>query len=272
MSTKKKNPWWWVSQSLLKSLMAHYEGDLCGKLLERRHVHNIYDPPSDSMKLGHYFEFRATGALPKDGIKPEPEMTKTTGFTMAYKRAEAQADNFKNLCEVMGVKILKKGHTVKNTAGLIGDLDIVAHVKSPGKFKYWGENEDKNIVIDLKFSGTYDNRWEDYGFNAESLPYKRPMRVQSVHYHRLTGLPFYFWVFDAKSFDANKIFEITFNENGITNHEIEVATARKNMNTFLDLGFSTIPDFDVCKDCPLRSKCPDRAEAPIPKPIEFQER
>lgn len=73
-TTNKLKP---ISQTLIKDLRDYNNGDKCGNLMEHSHIKGLEIPPTDVMNLGAYFEFIATGALPKSGIKPEPVRLKT---------------------------------------------------------------------------------------------------------------------------------------------------------------------------------------------------
>lgn len=67
-----------VSQSLIKDIHFYQEGSLCGNILQHKWIKGKFMPPSDVMRLGHFFEYIATGALPKDGNKPEPDTLQKT--------------------------------------------------------------------------------------------------------------------------------------------------------------------------------------------------
>lgn len=66
-----------ISQSLIKHVNAFSNGDFCGLLLKHIWIDGGKMPASDAMKLGQYFEYKATGALTYHGEIPEPERNKT---------------------------------------------------------------------------------------------------------------------------------------------------------------------------------------------------
>ena len=98
-----------ISQSLMKEFRKYfyasrssekmYEGNNCGLLFKAKYIDKtLITPPSDSMAEGIYFEYIATGAIPRTGI-PEPERTMKGELTAAYKRAVEAAEFFKEIIE-----------------------------------------------------------------------------------------------------------------------------------------------------------------------------
>lgn len=67
-----------ISQSLIKDIIAYEKEQVCGNILKHKYIESKSMPCSDVMNQGHYFEYVATGALPKDGKVPQPEMLKTS--------------------------------------------------------------------------------------------------------------------------------------------------------------------------------------------------
>jgi len=64
-----------ISQSLIKDVENYYEGKECGHLVYRKYSEKLFDGGgSDVMAYGSFFEFIATGALPKSGEQPKPDM------------------------------------------------------------------------------------------------------------------------------------------------------------------------------------------------------
>ena len=65
-------------------------------------------PPSDAMKVGIYFEYLCTGALPKSGVIPEPEIaykgTNREKMAAPYERAQKSAEVFKHIMEHYKIK------------------------------------------------------------------------------------------------------------------------------------------------------------------------
>lgn len=73
-----------ISQSLMKSVREYLEGGSCGILLKEKYIKGrLFDDATKSMRLGTYFEYILTGALPKNGKKPEPEYMKSAIIAQA---------------------------------------------------------------------------------------------------------------------------------------------------------------------------------------------
>ncbi len=67
-----------ISQSLLKALLSYKNGDECGLIFKAKYIDSRFElfPPSDAMNLGAWFEYLATGAIPKNGAVPQPKTLK----------------------------------------------------------------------------------------------------------------------------------------------------------------------------------------------------
>lgn len=250
-----------ISQSLIKAYLEYCKGDLCGLQLEAIYIQNLFQIDSESMALGRYFEFIATGQRPKDGSTPTPLRTAKGHLTAEYKRAEDQAKRFKPFCEQMDIEILETGTYIQRD-GMEGTLDIIALVKFEG--------EKEKAVIDLKYSSKLYDRWDKYGWDINTLPEKDFHMIQARMYHHLSGLPFYFWVFSSSDDDSQFIrVKIDKNDRSIFNDLVEAI--RQGIEIESIQGFRPIPEYKRCKECPegLSSQCPFKASTPIIKQIYY---
>ena len=99
------------------------------------------------MDLGNYFEFMATGSLPRDGVKPEPKKsyvgTKKECISAPYQRANESAILYKQIKKEYNIEIVDIGLKLesKNKNGI---LDI------------WATMNGRPCIIDLKYSGVID--------------------------------------------------------------------------------------------------------------------
>lgn len=246
-----------ISQSLIKAYNDYLNGKICGLLFEKQYIlKEIESEPTDSMRLGHYFEFKATGALPRNGIEPIPERTQKGELTAAYKVAEKQAANFKKYCKALGIEIISYGKRIEkdNSEGLI---DIEASIKG------------ERVIIDLKFSGLMDDKWNELGWNLEALPYKEKIMIQAVHYSYLTEIPFYFWVFSSKNEDENKLIKVNIDPDVLKVHPSKIEDIRGLLEIDLDLGFKAYPELLRCKYCPLFSSCRSKTEIPTIEEVYY---
>jgi len=141
-----------ISQSLLKEIWSYAKKELCGLQFEAQYIKKIPFPSSPVQKLGLWFEYMCTGALPRDGKVPEPdrkkdrvEITKIKGkklknggrakdkvikktiqgeLTAPYERMKVQADRFKKTIKKYGIKILETQTELKfgNKKGVLDAL------------------------------------------------------------------------------------------------------------------------------------------------------
>lgn len=251
-----------VSQSLIKDLRSYHEGKQCGNIITEKYIKGNPLPSSGVMNLGAFFEYKATGALPKSGEVPEPETTKSGTLTAPYKRAEAQAENFKKLCSQMGVKITATQERAVNN-GMEGTCDILA--------EYNGEE----VVIDLKYSGLVNDEWSEFGwkglriFDSEHRGHQKQLehhQIQAIHYSYLFERPFYYWVFSsstgAEETGENYLMKMVIDENKINDHVSGAAHAQRDFNILANIGFQPYPEYNRCQNCPLFESCEDKVVVP----------
>ena len=99
-----------ISQSFLKNYNDYKGKKLCGLKFKAQHFDNLEFPTSLPMDLGNYFEYVATGCLPRNGIKPEPKIsyigTKREAMSTPYVRANESAELFKKIKEAYKIEIV----------------------------------------------------------------------------------------------------------------------------------------------------------------------
>ncbi len=81
----------------MKSLNKYLRREECGYKFVAKYVDGVSGTPSDAMDLGNWFEYVATGQLPRDGKVPHPKTLKSGKLAANYQRMEIQAQNFKDL-------------------------------------------------------------------------------------------------------------------------------------------------------------------------------
>lgn len=250
-----------ISQSLIKNYVDVVNGISCGLLFKAKYIDKdpeSQSPPSDAMKLGMFFEFLATGALPRDGVVPEPEMaykgTARERMAIDYERASQSAELFKHIIHHYKIKILQVGMTLE-TDKINGIVDIYA------------EWNGKKVFIDLKYSGLLYDKWNEMGWDLESLPMKDSLMVQGVHYKILAkeclgieDIPFYYFVFDSKNPKDAKIIKQTVDESRMQGHIVTVENViqRLSLETF-----NALPSLKRCSECPIAHKCPKKVDYPL---------
>lgn len=246
-----------ISQSMMKSYVDYLNGEECGLLFKAKYIDkNVETPPSASMKEGIYFEYLATGALPRTGIVPEPERTAKGEITTNYLRIQRAAKFFREIISHHKITILKVGYVI-STDDMTGITDI---------FALWNQ---KKCIIDLKWSGLLDDKWNELGWETESLPMKDSLMIQGVHYKLLAkealgieDIPFYYFVFNSKDETDMKIIHQNVDPDKFHFHKQNVLKMKAAIEKELSTGFKAYPDYRKCKDCPLNAKCNSKQSFP----------
>lgn len=246
-----------ISQSLMKDLQSYYMGQECGNLIKARYIDNLDIEGSEAMLLGQYFEYMATGQLPKNKQVPEPKTLKNGNLAVGYERAYASAMYCKTMFETMNIEILEKGLTLSH-GDLIGTFDLLAR---------W---DGKLCVIDLKYSGLLDNKWDERGWDFDMLSQKDKLMIQSVHYkiiaenHYNEEVDFYFFLFSSTNPNDVRIAKIVIDPMREMKHIEDVKRAKTLWERFLGTqNLKNYPTLAKCSDCPLKDECKDRTLLPI---------
>lgn len=157
-----------ITQSMIKKRL-EYEAGGCGTQISAYFNDLITFEPSEAMKLGIYFEYLVTGALPRSGQVPVPGMTQKKELTAAYQYASDQAERVKTYIKRMGIKVLAFGQWVDD-GELGGTIDMLVESRITGK-----------AVIDLKYSGRVDDKWSEHGWTFSPVQ-KAYHKIQATHY------------------------------------------------------------------------------------------
>ena len=167
-----------ITQSFIKAFQEYLNGQECGLILKAKYVDGIDFPSTDAQNLGQWFEYICTGAKTKHGRIPEPEYLKD-GKTLAakYRLMESHKATFERILAAYQIKILEVGKTL-SYEGYEGTIDIIAEMLG------------EKVFIDLKTTAHINNKWEDYGWDIDTLDTKEKLMVQAVHY-KLLGWKIY---------------------------------------------------------------------------------
>jgi hypothetical protein len=253
-----------ISQSMMKSYVDYLNEKECGLLFKGKYIDkNVESVASGAMKEGIYFEYLATGALPRTNEIPKPELTSKGALTTAYERIPQAAELFKRIIKHYKIKILKVGYTL-STDEMTGIMDV------------WGEWDGDKVIIDLKYSGLLDDKWNEMGWETESLNMKDSLMIQGVHYKLLVqealgieNVPFYYFIFNSKDATDIKIIRQNVDPDKFYFHKQNVIKMRSSILREMETGFKAYPDYRKCKDCPLFATCPSRAEIPLITDIHY---
>lgn len=250
---------------MMKSYVDYLNEKECGLVFKAKFIDKNYESiPSAAMKEGIYFEYLATGALPRNNEVPKPETTTKGALTTAYERIPKAADLFKRIIKHYGIKILKIGYTV-STDEMTGIIDI------------WADWSGQKVIIDLKYSGLLDDKWNEMGWDTESLNMKDSLMIQGVHYKLLVqeslgieNVPFYYFVFNSKDATDMKIIRQNVDPDKFYFHKQNVLKMRTAIiHEMENGGFKAYPDYRKCKDCPLFETCTERAEFPLITDVHY---
>jgi hypothetical protein len=254
-----------LSQSLVKSLYKYKMKQECGLRIHASYIDGINFPSTDAQELGNYFEFMATGQLPRDNHTPTPKILKNGNYSLEYERMNKQVENFKNVMKRMNFEIEKTGFKFTNPE-YDGIADIIAldkNIKTKVKNK-------QRVIIDTKTSALINDKWSPYGWAEESIEEKWDLTIQAIHYKMLAryewgveDVPFYFFVFSTKNDWEYKIYKINVDEDTMNQHYINL----KNIKVYLDdilkgNGFQANPTYALCRECPLQITCKSFMDTP----------
>jgi hypothetical protein len=272
MKTKIHN----VSQSLIKTLFDYLNKKECGLAFKAKFIDGQLFPSSDVQKLGQWFEYICTGALPKDGKIPEPVRLKSGEYAAAYERMDIQAKHFHAAMKHYGFKIIKCG--VKITAkGMEGTVDVIAkatrdiEIINPESGVVEVVIKARQIVfIDIKSSGLLNDKWNEMGWETESLPSKEKLMIQPVHYKMLgqmkykTDIPFFFFIHSNTNEVDRKIIHVNVDPSKIDEHMLVVDKVKRMLKPLSKPGaqLEAYPEVKRCLDCPLSNTCPSKIEVP----------
>ncbi|HWY09994.1 MAG TPA: hypothetical protein VN026_01655 [Bacteroidia bacterium] len=153
-----------ISQSLLKGLLEYRGGESCGLVFKAKYIDGRYDlfPPSDVQNVGAWFEYKATGSIPKNGAIPEPvylsrkkDVSGNPELGADYRLMEKHVAHFKRTMDTYGFKILEVGKDIKARYHIDDDVrQGIVHKLS--KLYPDIENVMDNLVVTL--TGTEDIR------------------------------------------------------------------------------------------------------------------
>lgn len=258
-----------ISQSFLKEFAEYKSGNTCGLQVKAKYIDGIEFPSSDAMELGNFFEYMATGSLPRNGHTPEPKIIykgkSNESISSDYQRAIDSAELFKKTIKHYAIEIIDIGR-VCTQDGMTGIMDIVAK---------WN---DRICIIDTKYSGLINDKWSDYGWNLDMLPEKHNLMLQPVQYKILLSkelgcepedIDFYFFVFSSKEVMDVKIIKVNVDELTIANHLTTVEWVKTELQQPLDKLFKAKPELKRCFECPLKDNCKFKVEVPYINEIVY---
>jgi hypothetical protein len=251
-----------ISQSFLKEFAEYKSGNTCGLQVKAKYIDGIKFPSSDLMEYGNAFEYLATGSIPRDGHIPQIEKvykgTARESVSTQYQKIIESAELFNKIIKHYEIEIIDTGRVVTQD-GMTGIMDIVA--------KY----NNKICIIDTKYSGLIDDKWNELGWNLDMLPEKHNLMLQPVQYKILLSkelecepedIDFYFFIFSSKEVMDVKIIKVNVDELTIANHLTTVEWVKAELEKPIDKVFKAKPQLKRCFECPIKDNCKFKVEVP----------
>jgi hypothetical protein len=251
-----------ISQSFLKEFAKYKSGDTCGLQVKAKYIDGVKFPSSDLMEYGNAFEYLATGSIPRDGHIPQIEKvykgTARESVSTQYQKIIESAELFNKIIKHYQIEIIDTGRVVTQD-GMTGIMDIVA--------KY----NNRICIIDTKYSGLIDDKWNELGWNLDMLPEKHNLMLQPVQYKILLSkelecepedIDFYFFIFSSKEVMDVKIIKVNVDELTIANHLTTVEWVKAELEKPIDKVFKAKPQLKRCFECPIKDNCKFKVEVP----------
>ncbi len=262
----------YINQSLVKDLIKYQNDELCGLVFHNKWILQQFGGGSKANDLGHYFEYLCTGALAKgESEAPIPETTKSGELTADFKTAKKQAEYFHSLLPKYGLKLLDAGNKIIADDTWIGTLDIEAKwdaIFENENLNFDTNNKDHIVIIDLKYSGLLNDKWNEFGWHDETLGRKQGTMLQAKHYKFLYwkkygfNPPFFFFVFDSKQVGKAKIINVEIDTYELELHEEFLQKAKRYFEINLESGFQPKPSYDLCISCKYQHLCSFKIDKP----------
>lgn len=251
-----------ISQSFLKEFAKYKNGEVCGLQTKAKYIDGIRFPSSEAMEYGNFFEYMATGSIPRDGHIPKAKIVYagTTKGKVAdqYQRAIDSAEFFKKIIQAYEIEIIEIGK-VCTQDGMTGIFDIVAK---------WN---DRICIIDTKYSGLMDDKWNELGWNIDSLTEKHNLMLQPVQYKILLSkelecepddIDFFFFIFSTKVVRDVKIIKVHVEENTIATHLSTIEWVKGELQKPMEAVFKAKPSLIRCNECFIKDNCSSRVDLP----------
>lgn len=259
---------------MFKAFMDYKEGKECGLSFKARYFDDILFPSTDIMRLGQYFEYICTGGLPKDGKIPEPDYMKSGKDMLApYRNAHLQKEVFELTLKHYGITIKHTNEDAKwRLENASCDIDFIGVATRPiGQFIKEGDE----IICDIKFTGLIENKWEERGWELESLPYKPKLLIQAIHYKWMglkkhgKEMPFIFFLHSNTNDIDAKLILVNLDSTRLDEHERIVEQTLIDVHEEAEKGFKPYPERKRCNDCALATSCEHFRLAPKIYPIYY---
>lgn len=243
-----------ISQSLIKEFGAYVQDKTCGLQIKAKYLDGVDFPSSDAQRLGLWFEYQCTGALPRNGQVPEPDKTAKGELTASYKRMQDRVELYKSMMAANGFKLIKAAVKIE-AKGLVGTIDLLA------------EKDGRLCIIDIKTSGLLNDKWNDMGWSLDGIEHKtfhstqvRQYQILLIEDKQLDYVPdFYFFLFSNTNEDA-RIYKATVEFDSYNQHLEKAFWIKDKVEQ--EGYLQAKPEYMRCLSCPLKNTCKEAITVP----------
>jgi len=254
-----------ISQSLIKNFWDYQNGTGCGTALYLINILHKYEiKPTVRMKLGQYFEYVCTGQVLRDGVVPERPVLKSGKPTSDAVKVETQAERFNNLLKAEEIKILETGTVLEHKSPDMG-------FKVKGVLDALVEVDGEKAILDIKSSGLLGNKWEDFGWDAETFHMRDKLTIQVVFYKYLAwkvmnikDIPFYYAIHSTTNSVDSAFWEVKLSDFEVAMSHLEdmILEVVELLQKDIEVGFTPFPSVKRCEKCPVFNDCEHKRVTP----------
>ena len=149
--------------------------------------------------------------------------------------------------------------------GLEGTIDLILE-----------HNETKKIAFgDIKTTGLINDKWNEFGWEEESLQFKHNLMIQPIHYKILGTLEygyepdFFFFIFSNTNTIERKLLKIQLNDERMDEHITYLYKIKSIKEQSEKEGWIPYPSSKGCSKCPINDSCPHFTTVPPVKTIYY---
>lgn len=264
----------------MKAMRAYLAGTYCGYQLKAEWADGIPMKRGEAAELGCYYEYQTFGSLTREKTVPKPKLLKSAKNKLRitvddmyapYRTAYMNASLTREYLSRMGLEIVAKG-VRKSRGDYEGTADAILRARKRLEFADgFVLKRGDEVVADAKYSGLIGNVWDEWGW---ALPVwteaqEKYHGTQAKQYHHLWKIPFLWIVCSSSKVGEIYFFRATIQEGSMDQHLAEGKALRDAFEMHLKIGFKPKPEFNRCKECPLKENCDSRHNFPHPTEIKL---
>lgn len=253
-----------ISQSLIKDWWDYKEGKCCGPFFEAVHIFKTAQiRETEPMKIGKRFEYECTGAVNRDGSTPELVMTKYGKPVAKMKYTLEQVNAFAEALKKYKITESRINQKLKYDCG---EYHISAYPDLICKM------DGTLCLIDIKTTsmlGSKSAKYEDYGFDVETLASKKKLTIQPIHYKyvaietlHVENIPFYWWIYSTTGSGDALFIEAILSKETLAAHINVMDEIYAEITDEMSIGLKPFPSVSKCNDCPLFDSCKSKITVP----------